>query len=249
MVKSFSKEILFDLGMVLFLILFPHFVPLPFYSYLIVCLITLWLYLKYSNKKFTDFGLSKKGISVKTLLIGISSALLWAAFMRWVFVPLISFLFTVPDYTEYDFIRNNISNLILTIIASWIVGGFYEEIVFRGFIISTFEKYLNSFWLSALITSLLFGIYHWQQGIFGIFAATLAGLYWSFVYKYFLKNLWNPIFSHAIFDTITLIFNLFWIVRKIDWGFYRSAPAIHCLSKIKTLKLFALSFPSRFLIK
>ena len=202
---NLKKEILIDSGMILFLILFPHFVPLPFYSYSIICFIAVVIYLKRKRKNLRDIGLQKKGVNLKTILIGILSALIWVGFMRWVFVPAITNLFTVPDYKEYDFIRNNISNLIITLIAAWIVGGFYEEIVFRGFINSTFEKYFNSFWVSACITSVLFGIYHWQQGIFGICAAILGGLYWSFIYGYFGKNLWNAILSHAIFDTVTLI--------------------------------------------
>jgi membrane protease YdiL (CAAX protease family) len=204
MKKNSQKGILIDAGMILFLILFPHFIPIPFYSYAIICFIVLLIFLKRREKNLGDIGFQRRKINLKTILIGISSAMIWVAFMRWVFVPIISNLFTVPDYTEYDFIKNNISNLIITTIAAWIVGGFYEEIVFRGFINSTIEKYLNSFWISASITSILFGLYHWQQGVFGIVAAVLGGLYWSFIYSYFDKNLWNSILSHAIFDTITL---------------------------------------------
>jgi uncharacterized protein len=200
-----SKEVLLDLGMVVFLVLFPHFVPLPFYSYSLVCFVAILFYLKKKGKTLADIGLLKNSNLPKALLVGILSALVWVSFMRWIYVPLISSLFIVPDYTEYDFIRNSLSTLIIILIASWIVAGFYEEIVFRGFINSTFEKYLKSFWLSALLTSVLFGVYHWQQGIFGVVGATLGGLYWSFIYNYFGKNLWNSIFSHAIFDTITLL--------------------------------------------
>lgn len=204
METNFQKRMLIDSGMILFLILFPHFIPLPFYSYSIICFIAILIFLKRREKSLRDIGLQKNGINFKTILIGILTALIWVAFMRWVFVPVISNLFIVPDYTEYDFIRNNISNLVITIVASWIVGGYYEEIVFRGFINSTFEKYCKSFWISASITSVLFGIYHWQQGIFGIIAAILGGLYWSFIYWYFDKNLWPSVLSHAIFDTIVL---------------------------------------------
>lgn len=200
-----KKDVIIDLGITLFLILFPHFIPLPFYSYTLVCLLIIYIFLKRKSKTFRDIGLKKNGISLKTIFIGISSALLWMAFMRWGFAPIISALFTVPDYTEYDFIKNNISNLMITIVAAWLVGGFYEEIAFRGIIGSALEKYFKPLWVSVFISSMLFGIYHWQQGIFGIVAATLGGLYWSFIYLYFGRNLWNSILSHALFDTITLI--------------------------------------------
>ncbi|MEH6307264.1 CPBP family intramembrane glutamic endopeptidase [Olivibacter sp. CPCC 100613] len=198
------NQVIFDLGIIAFVVLFPHYFPLPFYSYSIVCFIAIIYYLRKSRKGLRSIGLVKNGITIKSVIIAILSALIWTAFMRWIYVPLISVLFTVPDYTEYDFIRKHISRLMITLVAAWIVGGFYEEIVFRGFINSLLEKYTNSFWLSACITGLLFGLYHCQQGLFGIIAATFGGLYWSFIYRYFGRNLWNSILSHAFFDTIAL---------------------------------------------
>lgn len=54
------------------------------------------------------------------------------------------------------------------------------------------------------MTSLLFGLYHYQQDIFGVIAAFAGGLYWSFIYYRSGKNLWASVFSHAFYDTITL---------------------------------------------
>lgn len=199
------KAMLFDFGMIVFLFLFPHFVQLPFYLYSIPCFLAIYFYLRKGQKNLADIGLKNNTSFLRNMLIGITSALIWVGFMQWMFAPIVKTYFSAPDYTEYDFLRGNISNLLITVAAAWIVGGFYEEIVFRGFINSTLEKYIKSFWAAAFFTSILFGAYHWQQGIFGVVAATLGGFYWSFIYKYFGKNLWNPIFSHAFFDTVTLI--------------------------------------------
>jgi len=57
---------------------------------------------------------------------------------------------------------------------------------------------------AGLITSIIFGLYHWQQGYLGIISATFSGLFWTYLFKRFGRNLWYTIFSHAIFDTITL---------------------------------------------
>lgn len=128
--------------------------------------------------------------------------------MQLVYIPTIKFLFIVPDYTEYDFIKSSLPELIITIAAAWLIGGFYEEIVFRGYIQYLLEKKifkLSTGVLGILITSLLFGIYHWQQDIFGMAAAFLGGLYWGGLCKKFNNNLWVPILSHAVFDTVTLV--------------------------------------------
>lgn len=201
-------RIIKDIGVIAFLLLFPHFIPLPFYSYAIVGFVVIWFILRKEGNTFRDIGLSKKGITLRAFVIGIVSALVWVGFMQLLYIPVIKSLFTVPDYTEYNFIRDDISKLIMTIIAAWLIGGFYEEVVFRGYIQNTLEKKLlksSTALMSIIITSVLFGFYHWQQDVFGVIAAILGGFFWSTLYKKFNNNLWISIFSHAIFDTITLV--------------------------------------------
>ena len=205
--KSFRQDILTVL-LIAFLVLFPHFVPLPFYLYAIVCLGIIIFYLKRQNRTLRDLGLKRKGLSTHTFVVGVVSALLWIAFNKWVYHPFITHFFAAEPYTEYDFIRNRLSNLIITIIAASIIGGFYEEIVFRGFIQTKVREWLmnykHSFWPAGFLTSFLFGLYHWQQGIFGIIPAFLGGLLWTFLLWRYKGNLWYPIISHAVFDTIAL---------------------------------------------
>ena len=206
--KNFGKNII-DAFAIAFLILFPHFVPLPLYSYSVVCLAVIIFYLKKRKKSLRDLGLKRNGLTGQTFLVGISSAVLWIAFNKWIYHFFIAHFFKVERYTEYDFIRNKLTNLIITIIAAWIVGGFYEEIAFRGFIQAAIRDWIKkarySFWLSGVLTSVLFGLYHWQQGIFGIIASALGGLLWTFLLWRYKGNLWYPIISHAVYDTIALI--------------------------------------------
>lgn len=199
-----------------FLVLFPHFVPLPFYSYAIVCLAVIILFLRQQKKALRDLGLKRNGLTIHALIVGILSALIWVAFNKWCYHPFITHFFVVEPYTEYDFIREKLSHLIFTIIAAWLVGGFYEEIVFRGFIQTKIQEWFiknkYSFWLAALLTSSLFGLYHWQQGIFGIIPSALGGLFWTYLLWRYKGNLWYPILSHAIYDTIALTMIYFGIV-------------------------------------
>jgi membrane protease YdiL (CAAX protease family) len=206
--NSSIKQQFFSGFIILFLLFFPHYVPLPFYTYVVVCLGVIIFYLKKENKSLEDIGLKRHGLTIHTFYIGLLSALFWIAFNKWIYHPFIMHFFTVDPYTEYDFIRKNLSNLIITIIAAWVVGGFYEEIVFRGFIQSTLKRWFNNsnhaFWPAGILTSILFGLYHWQQGIFGIISSAFGGLLWSFLLFRYKGNLWYPIISHAIFDTIAL---------------------------------------------
>lgn len=207
-----------DVSVIGFLLLFPHFVPLPFYSYAVVCFLFIWFLLRNEGNTFRDIGLSGNGFTGKAVLIGIASALFWLGFMQLAYIPFIKHFFVVPDYTEYNFIRKSISNLLMVIAAALLIGGFYEEVVFRGYIQNLLEKrFFRKFavlW-GIIITNVLFGLYHWQQDVFGIVSAVLGGLFWSILYKKFNNNLWITIVSHAIFDTISLI--LIYIDKFGNW--------------------------------
>lgn len=210
MYKTSYLTTIIEILIIVFLILFPHFIPLPFYSYAVVCFVLIVVYIKRQNKTLAGLGLKRRGLSIHTFIVGILSATLWMAFIKFLYFPFINHFFKnyLQDYTEYDFIKNNITNLFIITIAAWIVGGFYEEIVFRGFIQNIiqkwFPKYKPSFWIAGIFTSLLFGLYHWQQGIFGVIPAALGGFYWTCLLKKYNGNLWYPIVSHALYDTIAL---------------------------------------------
>lgn len=194
-------------GFILFLLIFPHLVPLPFYSYAAVCFVANYFMLRRDGKSFRDIGLKKEKITLRAILLGFISAVAWVAFMQFFYIPGIKFIFHVPDYTEYNFIRSSLTRLLMTLVAAVLIGGFYEEVAFRGYIQNVLEqKILKKYspLVSMFMTSLLFGLYHIQQDVFAIFAAFLGGLYWAILYRKF-DNLCIPIFSHALFDSITLI--------------------------------------------
>lgn len=138
--KRKALSIIGDIVFIVFLIVFPHAVPLPFYSYVVICFLAIFLVLRREDKTFSDLGLNRKNLTVGVVLLGILSALGWVAFMQIVYIPSIKHFFEVPDYTEYNFIRSSMLRLVMTIAAAWIIGGFYEEIVFRGYIQNLLEK-------------------------------------------------------------------------------------------------------------
>jgi len=199
-----------DILIITFLILFPHFAHLPFASYSIICIVLVIVYLKRQNKTLGDLGLKRKSLTVHIFIVGILSAVLWMAFVKFIYLPFINHFFKnyMKAYTEYDFVKNNISGLLMATLVAWIAGGFYEEIAFRGFIQSAIKKwfaeYNSSFWFAGLMTGILFGLCHWQQGIFGVIGGTLGGLYWTYIFKRYNGNLWYPIISHGVYDTIAL---------------------------------------------
>ena len=106
---------------------------------------------------------------------------------------------------------------IIMIIKSVILAPAAEELAFRGLVFGRCRFYLEgerawtggpdlrpgrSFWISAAVSSLLFGIYHFNaaQGIY----AFLCGMVMCLVYLRF-RNLWAPAVFHAAANAFTLV--------------------------------------------
>ena len=58
---------------------------------------------------------------------------------------------------------------------------------------------------SLLLTSTVFGLIHYSQGITGILMTGFAGLVLGAVYLYTGRNLWASIIAHALMDTTSFI--------------------------------------------
>lgn len=63
---------------------------------------------------------------------------------------------------------------------------FSEEVIYRGFLQATIQKYLPNTWkytlLSIVIASIIFGLAHYKDGIIFMGLAAIAGLFYGYAY-------------------------------------------------------------------
>ncbi|OIQ30770.1 MAG: hypothetical protein BM564_00745 [Bacteroidetes bacterium MedPE-SWsnd-G2] len=168
-----------------------------------------WLCLKNTHENFKDIGFSIKRFTTHAILIGSAVALLTLAFMQLIFFPVLDYFIPVEasDASIYDFIRENKWQYLIMVVMGWIVGGFYEEIVFHGFIFTRLEllfkgKYATK--LSFVMTAIIFGVYHYQLGIFDMINALLVGAVYLGLFLYYKRNLWYSIICHGVYNTIVI---------------------------------------------
>ena len=188
----------------------PHYANLSIFLYPIVVLIVVWLYLKYISKEnFSDIFFSFKRFQVKAIWIGIIAAILLSLFFRYAWDPFINNI--IPsgkiDLSDFASIRNNPVNYAIMLLLALLVGGFYEEIIFHGFIFTRLEKIFKGKWatiIAFILTTIIFGLYHFQQGLKGILLTAVAGAVYHVLILKFNRNLWYGIFVHAFFDFIGL---------------------------------------------
>ena len=208
--KLSVAEFILSIIVIGFSFLFPHFgiIPIPF-AYTIPVLLIIWLLLKKTKENFTNLGFSVKRFEWRAVAWGAVCSAMLILFLRFVFFPLLTKIIILPEANLDDFksIQHNLQLYLFILLMAWLVGGFYEELVFHGFIFTRIEKMITSKYAAPagfFITNLIFGLYHFQQGITGVIHAFIAGCAYQLLMMKFNRNLWYAIFIHAFYDSIAL---------------------------------------------
>ncbi len=195
------------IGTIIFL---PHAELIPFFGYSIPILLFTWLVLKHSNETFSDIGFNIRQFKPKSIIIGCLVAVVTLAFMQLVFHPLLDFFVSLEykDAGLNNTIQSGNLQFFIMVMMGWLIGGFYEEIVFHGFIFTRLEKIIKgkySTWISFVMTTVIFGVYHFQLGTLGLINALVVGAVYLALFLYFKRNLWYSIICHGFYNTMVMI--------------------------------------------
>ncbi|MCX6243478.1 MAG: type II CAAX endopeptidase family protein [Bacteroidetes bacterium] len=161
------------------------------YSQVAIVLVATWMLFK--KAPFGILGIGN----------GFFSGLLWA------------FLFTIPMFLGYGFLSDfHLSLSLATVHRDMILAGFYEELVFRGFLFGILFWYCGwGFVPAVLIPSVFFGIGHlyqaetFTQGIAVFLFTALGGAGFAWFYMIW-RNLWLVIFLHGFMDLSWSMFSM-----------------------------------------
>ena len=189
------------------LLVFPQLGWLPMHAYPLVGAALCAGVLALERRRFVDVGLDPQALGWRPLLAGTGLGLAFAAFNFLAIGPLLAaILGERPDLSAFAFVRTDGSGYVRMLVLSWLVGGLYEEVVFRGVIFSVlssrFGTRRGAFALAALTTSALFAAYHVQLGAFGVANAFVVALALSAVQARWPRNLWPLIAFHATCDCV-----------------------------------------------
>jgi membrane protease YdiL (CAAX protease family) len=104
-----------------------------------------------------------------------------------------------------ELILQLISQVPLVILVSSIIGPILEEIIFRKIIFGYFQKKFN-FFLSALISSIIFGIAHFELEHLLLYSA--MGFTFAYLYKT-TNRIIVPIFAHVAMNTLVVLLQFY----------------------------------------
>jgi CAAX protease family protein len=207
---SKQTRIWVDIIMISFVMLFPHYAHLPMYAYPFVVLGVIWIYLNFNKESFASIGFRFTDLKLRAFYVGGAIGLVYAAFHFWILGPFITHLgFKSANLSDFNFIRHHFINYLILLLLAAVLVIPYEEIVFRGFIFNRVRvMFGKSFLISGIITSILFALYHWQEGWGAVIAIFIFALFITWLYKVFKSNLWYLIFFHLLYDTFMLTMTL-----------------------------------------
>ncbi len=228
--NQLQKNKLFKIGEIFFLFIFAYvfillIFPLAGNDFIlkqtvlwianILMLIYVWIGLKLRGESWQDFGLTFNPISwrggIKVLLL--SFLVLVLALAGFIIGSIIMANITgIPEganMTGYDYLKDNIGMLLLTLAGVYIVSSFGEEVIYRGFLITRISQIgtdsKKATIIAIILSSIIFGLIHYSWGPMGMVQTGFMGLALGICYIKLKRRLWILILAHAYMDTILMI--------------------------------------------
>ncbi len=164
-----------------------------------------------SNFDWSKFGIGKK-INKKTVLQSLLLTLLLFVGFNILLDPILETYLGEFDLSSLDDIRGNFMGYSVLMLIMWIFAAFGEEFLFRGYYMKALAELLgnnNKAWiLSAIITSVYFGVSHGYQGVVGIVSSFLWAFCISMIFNKNRNNLLLLVLVHGFYDSvgITLLY-------------------------------------------
>ena len=158
-----------------------------------------WNWAKFGFGKKIDFGTISKG-----LLLAIAIFIVIDICIQ----PFVEIYFGTVDLSSIEEIRGNFASFFILFLIMWIFAAFGEEFLFAGYYMKHLAELLgdtNKTWfISAIILSIYFGISHNYQGTSGMISVGLASTIFFFTFYKNRNNLALLVFAHGFYDSIGL---------------------------------------------
>ncbi|MCO7225505.1 CPBP family intramembrane glutamic endopeptidase [Pleionea sp. CnH1-48] len=136
-----------------------------------------------------------------------------ARLMFWL-VVLAGFILSYPYIAQWfdqpavnDFVIQVVSSsnyLALTALAVVLLAPVFEEVFFRGYLISVWQQTSLGAWGSILLTSLIWSLIHFQYDVFEISVIFVFGLILGMA-RIHSGSIWVPLIMHCVFNGVTLV--------------------------------------------
>jgi membrane protease YdiL (CAAX protease family) len=180
-----------------------NYLPISHTPYL---LILAWVMLAIRGKRWRDVGFTWPPHGSSAIVLGLIAGVALAAHELIVIEPVVrSLTGTSPDLSQFADLRGNLQLTLFWIGLSWLLAGFGEEMVWRGYALTRVAEVSGgtaSAWLLSLIAvSAAFGVAHDYQELSGMIITGIGGALYAVLYLLAGRNLVVPIMAHGAQNT------------------------------------------------
>ena len=136
-------------------------------------------------------------------------ALVWSLVQLGLTMPLANHVSgTHQDLSGFVDIEGNLGLLVVFVVLSWTLAAFVEELAFRGYLQTRLRDVLGhgraGTVVAVLVSSVLFGAVHSEQGLIGVLVVSLDAIAFSVV-RYRCRTLWASVLAHGFNNTIGFV--------------------------------------------
>jgi membrane protease YdiL (CAAX protease family) len=159
---------------------------------------------------YRAIGFHKPGSWTLMLAYVFTAVVGWSLFHLSLTMPVLNHLTgEKQDLSAFEDLQGDLGALSVFLLLTWTLAAFGEEIVYRGYIqnrvVDIFGDTRDGWLAAVLISSILFGLAHTEQGIIGVVLTFLDAIFFCFLYHHFKRNLWASILAHGMSNSIGLI--------------------------------------------
>ncbi len=158
-----------------------------------------WGLIRLRGETLADIGLKRPVSWMRTFMIGVGFAAI--VFIAMYVSEKAGFR---RDLSKFKEVQGNLELAILGVLYAFIGAGFYEEFMFRGFLmqgLATLFGASRGAWIAAcVVQGALFGLAHAYQNPLGIAITGTLGVLMGLLVLASGRNLWPVIIGHGLFD-------------------------------------------------
>ena len=160
-----------------------------------------------------SLGVLRPSPSSRMIAQVVALTLAWNVVMFLAVVPLLEFTTgTRRDVGGFAALQGDLALLLFLLALTWTLAAVGEEFAFRGYLQTRMRELLPGplgFAVAILLSSVLFGWVHTEQGVVGVIVTTVDGIFFS-VLRYRFRTLWASVVSHGVSNTAgIMVFFLF----------------------------------------
>lgn len=169
-----------------------------------------WISLRLRKKTWRQAGMAAPSNWALTLLAALVAGCAMEALELFVTQPILVHVFhQPPDLSSLDELYHHPAALAFAIALTWSLAAFGEELVWRGYVLNRIAEVLGStkgrFVIALILSSVVFGLAHYDQGITGVTENIIDGALLASLYLATGRNLWVPVLAHGMTDTVDCI--------------------------------------------